>query len=488
MIDTAELTIEEQAALRVWARKREAERPAPRFLDFLDHVYIQPDMDRENYDPEVEFSPKGGVKWQKWPYLVERALSWEARNSESVVKARQLGISWLAASYGLWRAMYHQYHHVAIFSVGQREARVQLARSRFIYENLPREYQRPVKFKTDEAECGSGSVLVAFPSTEHTGISYTFRVVIRDEAAFHPYAAENYAAVQPTLSAGGQFIDMSTANPRLGPSGHFHDTYWASKRGETGYTAVFIPWDARPGRDAKWLAKQRAAFTGLPDEFDAYYPSTDAAAFVARSGLVFPQFSEYRHVKPAPFTIESAKRIVVGVDPGGGDPTAAVVLGFDGFRIHQFAEYYELGTSGADAANIGGFIAQYPRPDTVLVDPSQTSLIGTLQGSAFGYNALPADNRRGDGLGLVAFVLENDRLTIDPACKHSIAEFAGYRWSTRVDPSDRTRYNTSTPVDHHADAHDARRYAVAELLAMLMPHAALPKRALGGRPMSTVAV
>ncbi len=64
MIDTAELSVEEQAALRVWARKREAERPAPRFLDFLDHVYIQPDMDRENYDPEVEFSPKGGVKWQ----------------------------------------------------------------------------------------------------------------------------------------------------------------------------------------------------------------------------------------------------------------------------------------------------------------------------------------------------------------------------------------------------------------------------------------
>jgi len=72
--------------------------------------------------------------------------------------------------------------------------------------------------------------------------------------------------------------------------------------------------------------------------------------------------------------------------------------------------------------------------------------------------AHPANNKRGDGLNLMATLLTNDRLTIDPGCVDSIAEFTGYRWAERTDPNDKTRYATKTPVDHHADAHDARRY------------------------------
>ncbi len=119
-----------------------------------------------------------------------------------------------------------------------------------------------------------------------------------------------------------------------------------------------------------------------------------------------------------------------------------------------------------------------------MCDPSQGTAIATLQ-QTFGLPARPADNRRGDGLGLVAFLLENDRLTIDPSCTNSIAEFPGYRWATRVDPSDKIRYATSTATDNHADAHDARRYAITELLAMLMPHARMPQT-FQGRPPAAV--
>jgi hypothetical protein len=327
-------------------------------------------------------------------------------------------------------------------------------------------------------------VIRAFASTDHAGISYTFNLVVMDEAAFHPFGALNYAAVRPAV-ARGQMVILSTADPSLGPSGFFHDIYWASKRGETGYSAVFVAWDARPGRDADWYQRERMAFTGRPEEFDAYYPDSDAAAFVARSGLVFPQFSHPRHVKPANFAINTARRVVAGVDFGGGDPTSVVILGMDGRQhVHQFAEFYERGAVGVD--KIAGFIAQYP-VDAVLCDPSQGTAIATMQ-QTFGLPARAADNRRGDGLGLVAFLLDNDRLTIEPDCKASIAEFPGYRWATRVDPNDRTRYATTASVDNHADAMDARRYAVAELLAMLLPHTKMPARSLAGRPLSRRAV
>ena len=83
---------------------------------------------------------------------------------------------------------------------------------------------------------------------------------------------------------------------------------------------------------------------------------------------------------------------------------------------------------------------------------------------------------------MVAFLLDHDRLTIDPSCVDSLAEFPGYRWATKVDPNDKTRFATTTPVDHHADAMDARRYAVLEITAMLHEDTGPRVQTFTGRP------
>jgi len=443
------------------------------FVEFLSYIKVRSD---DPYNP-------GAVPWKNWDYLIERADAWAEGKSEVILKARQLGMTWLFAAYADWCARNGK--AVGAFSAGQVESRAILDRVRYIEEMLPKHLQSGATIRSDDATYPSGGSIRVFPSTEHAGISFTFQVVAFDEAHFHPYGAQNYAAVRPTLSAGGQFLMFSTADPTLGPNGFFHDMYWASERGETPYTAVFIPWNARPGRDEEWLAREKAAFTGLPEEFDAYYPSTPESAFVARSGLVFPQFSTLKHVKPAVTPLSDCRRVVAGVDFGGGDPTAVVILGLDAEqRVHQYAEFYKRGSVGVD--QIGEFLCQFP-VDAVMCDPSQQTSIATLVGT---YN-LPArkgDNRRGNGLGLLAFLLDNERLTIEPSNIHSIQEFPGYRWANRTDPNDKTRYATATPVNNHADAMDARRYAVAEILAMLMPRKQMPRRTLSGTPLSRSAV
>ncbi len=466
-----ERTAEELAAIRELARRELSRRSV---IDFAANLQIRSD------DP-LHPTP---TNLQLWPHQIERLTSLEQGTSEVILKARQEGFTTgIVAPYMLWRAMWHGWS-VAYYSVDQPAARTQINRLKAMWGSLPEHLRTKARWTADEVFFEDGGAIRAFPSTDHAGISYTFNLVVMDEAAFHPFGALNYAAVRPAVALG-QMVILSTADPSLGPSGFFHDIYWASQRGETGYEAVFVPWWARPGRDADWYERERKAFTGRSEEFDAYYPDSDAAAFVARSGLVFPQFSSHRHVRAASFELSAARRVVAGVDFGGGDPTAVVILGMDGQqRVHQFAEFYERGPIGAD--RIGGFIAQYP-VDAVMCDPSQGTAIATLR-ETFNLPAQPADNRRGDGLGLVAFLLENDRLTIDPACTNSIAEFPGYRWATRVDPNDKTRYATTTTVDNHADAHDARRYAVAELLAMLMPHNKVTTTAMGGRPLARRAV
>ena len=424
------------------------------FIDFLDFVRIRSD------DP---LAPVVSA-WQPWDYLLDQARSWASGTSEIDLKARQIGYSWLVAAYAVWRARSPAGAMVALISKGQLESRELAAKCAFVEAHLPDWLRVGATVRVDDIAFPGGGKIMAFPSTPDAGVGFTFQVVIMDEAHFHPYAAQNYAAIRPTLSAGGQFIALSTADPSLGPNGWFPQMYWASKAGETGYEARFIGWATRPGRDAAWLRRERAAYQGLPEEFDAYYPDSDAAAFVARSGLVFPQFSAVRHVREAVTPLRECVRVVAGVDFGGGDPTAVVVLGLDKqHHVHQYAEFYKRGAVGVD--EIVGFLARIPGLGVAVCDPSQAVAIETMRRQ--GINARPANNKRGEGLGMVAFLLDNDRLTIDPSCTESIAEFPGYRWANKTDPNDRTKYATSTPVDHHSDAGDARRYAVLEITAML---------------------
>ena len=459
----------QQQSLAMVAAQAIAQRD---FKFFLSHVKIRSD---DPLNPSV--SP-----WQTWDYLMARADAWTSTQSEIVLKARQLGYTWLLAAYLDWRA--RQGWACAIISKGQLDSRSVIARVKFIEDNLPPYLRAGAKFNVDSAEHPGGGSILGLPSTPDAGVGQTLQLVAFDEFAFHPHGAANYSAIAPTTSAGGQMLIMSTADPELGPSGMFHDLYWDSKNGLTGYNAHFEPWFARPGRDQEWLRREKARFIGLPDEFDAWFPGSDTEAFIGRSGLVFPMFSKERHVKSAPVPLIDCIRLVGGQDFGGGDPTAGLLIGLSkDHHVHQYSEMYRRGVVGLDEI-AGWWSKAVPRaqPCVVMCDPSQAIAIETLNRmSSPNIRFLPANNKRGEGLGMVAFLLENDRLTIGPENEDSIAEFAGYRWANKTDPNDRTKYATTTPVDHHADAMDARRYAVLEITAMLHSRHGSPVRTISGR-------
>lgn len=430
----------------------------------------------------------GVIPLEPWAFQVERAAAWETGVSEVILKERQLGFSAvLAAPYMLWRAMYHGWS-CGYLSKGQEESREEIARMKALYDELPPFLRVKGAFRADDCSFEGGGRVISFPSTPSAGVSYTLQLAVMDEAAFHPYGAANFAAIQPA-TARGQFLILSTADPELGPAGFFHDMYWASKRGETGFRAVFEA-RRRPDRDAAWYRMTEARYAGQSERFRAYYPQTDVDAFVGKSGLVYPMFSEARHVRVAhPWDWDASVRKVAGVDWGGGDPTAIVMLGMNGNQhVHQFGEYYERGP--VSVYEMSAFISAWPGPGEVVYDPSQTVAGETLNQAlaGTGWRARKADNKRSEGMEAVAFLLESDRLSIHAGCRDSIAEFPGYRWRESVDPNSKVRYATHTPVDHHADAHDARRYACVELLAHLRPMPQMPTVGLSGRPLARHAV
>lgn len=476
------LSLTERRALIEQARLLAARWHFPTFLEF---VYLEQVILRPGQDPESA----GPMKMELWPHLLERARAWQGGDDEVILKARQLGLSWLAAAYACFKGL-QPASRVLLLSKTEDDAFELLAKVEFVYEHLPEELKRPLETDNKSTlQFEGGGIVRALPSTQNAGRGFTARLVIADEAAFHMWASQNFKAYRATVADGGQLIILSTAN---GVGGFFYDRYMFARRMEVlrsqlergvageGFDspevrdavhraphAVFIPWYARPDRDRFWLERERMQYTGLPEEFQQEYPANEGEAFVQPTGLVYPQFSQDEHVLDAdPVPWDQCLYRYGGYDLGGGDPTAIICLGVyrtpDGVeRIHQYGQFYKrLGAPTVD--DLAGFFLAWHEfaPFThIEPDPIDATVAATLAS-----HGLPVDtsNRfsRQERLGIQAYYLEQRWLTIGAHCLESIAEFYGYRWATRVDPNSKDRYKTTTPHDHHGDAMDARGIAL----------------------------
>lgn len=418
------------------------------------------------------------IPFDLYDYQRDIAEGWDRGDNNIILKARQLGLSWLQALYKLRRAAFDGWR-VGYWSLNEDYAIAQLeTRVLRLLDSLPPEIRPRYRRRGTLVEFpDSGGFIRVFPATQSGGTSYTFDLVDFDEFALHQYGAANLEHVQPTVSGGGQLILNSTSNPTLGPNGAFYDIWLASQDGgeaafEVGdLQPVFLPWDVRPGRDAAWLERQRRQFRGLGDHaFRAFYPSTWPEAFIGRSGLVFPQFDRELHVRESdPVPWEQCDYRFMGYDTGGGDPTALVAFGAyrranDGWRIHQYGEWYERKVP--TVGDITGFLEQWPGCDYVECDPREPTIQATLK--SLGYPAELGNWKRGEGLAIYSEWLSDNRLTHSARCVNTIREYSGYRWREGTDPHSKERYATATPVDNHADAKDATRLVLVRAHYLLM--------------------
>jgi hypothetical protein len=203
-----------------------------------------------------------------------------------VLKARQLGLSWLVVCYMLWMMIFHPSVTVLMFSKRDDEASKLLdERMKGVYHRLPSwlhgEYET-----VDNAHnwhLSNGSNATALPTTG--GRSYTASIVMVDEADFVPDLDALLNAVKPTIDAGGQLILISSSD-KSKPSSAFKNIYRAAKKHLTKWVHVFLPWWSRPSRTQEWYDEQHADIqqrTGSLDDLWAEYPATDVEALAART-------------------------------------------------------------------------------------------------------------------------------------------------------------------------------------------------------------
>jgi hypothetical protein len=227
----------------------------------------------------------GGTQLEPWPWQLRLAEVWEEHRRVVILKARQLGISWMAAAFSLHTAMTRPGSPVLLVSQTGDDAELLLGKARYIFEHLP-PYLQPEVGRNNtvrlEFPCLASEV-VALTSTERAGRGRTASLVIADEHAFHQWAEQNFAALGPTMDAGGRFIALSTADG----IGNFFAELWAkAAHPKSSWHRVFLPYSMRPERDEAWYEQKLADYV-RPWQIHQEYPRDPDEAFVQTGRPVF---------------------------------------------------------------------------------------------------------------------------------------------------------------------------------------------------------
>jgi len=260
-------------------------------------------------------------------------------------------------------------------------------RMKGMYQELPN-WMKMGQYMTSDSghewALSNGSVARAFPRT--AGDSYAATAGLVDEADVGDGLNFLLRAVKPTIDAGGQLILLSRSDKQK-PASTFKNIYRGAKKKLNDWAYLFLPWFARPDRNAEWYDAQKRdieARTGSLDDLHEQYPATDIEALAPGSKdkripgkwleacyeerQPLPEETITKCDPPAPaindleiyVLPEQGRTYVLGLDPAEGNPgsndSALTVL--DRYTQEEVAKLrgkIEVATMGGYADEIGRF-------------------------------------------------------------------------------------------------------------------------------------
>jgi hypothetical protein len=252
----------------------------------LDHVSCVDSRTGETFSFTLA-DEHAGWYWQR--EVIDR---WQARPLNLVLKARQLGITWLAVGYMLHKLLVHPGTRGLIVSINEDEAIKVVNRMFDMFNSLPEHLQFGAKITKPTRDArpstlieftfpdGTISSAVGFPSTRRAGHGEVATLVLLDEFSRHEYAGDSWKAMFSTADHGGQIIVISTANgvsnEQTGEGNFFHHLFVNAEA--YGIDVQFLPWSLHPQRDETWYANVARA---LPSHMRAeQYPRNPEDAFI----------------------------------------------------------------------------------------------------------------------------------------------------------------------------------------------------------------
>lgn len=255
----------------------------------------------------------GAQRFRLWPKQVEVLALLLTARLLIVLKARQLGLTWLALSYALWRCLFRSGYKVVTLSDKEDNAKELIKRVKFMLERLPKwlvreRRQAPLGFTgvtydwttqlvTFFHADGANSEIKALPASEDAGRSLTGSLLIIDEHASQPFAPLIWRAAFPTINrpTGGQVVILST-----GKAGTLFQRMWdGAVKAVNGFVSIFLPWWSDPRRDKAWYKATEQAMIEDGEVKAAVkqeYPARPEEAFALGGAAAFDEWDPEIHV------------------------------------------------------------------------------------------------------------------------------------------------------------------------------------------------
>lgn len=390
--------IQAEAALRLHELELEPYRPS---VD----AFTEATMIENVQHDEVAIAP-----FTLWPAQREVLATMQTQRLIEILKARQLGISWLACADVLYECTQKHNQLWLFFSQGQLEANELLRRTAFLYEQHRERSRLPalVTGNTTELEWSNRSRVMSLAATKRAGRSFTASGVILDEFAFMAWGKDLLSAVKPTIDGGGKLFIISSAD---GNGSAFHQHWQQGRAGTNGYTTIFLPWQANPARGPGWR-DQRLAETADAGEVYREYPENDIEAFTHAAGLIYEVWRdgpEDGNVTEAADYEPGAGPVYWALDDGYSAGSAGKTAGInrelgmyaadahprvfllcqqkpDG-HLDVFAEHYAclvLSDQHIETVkHLPDDVHPYPEPDFVVHGPGAAEIRGRIQAAGF---------------------------------------------------------------------------------------------------------
>jgi hypothetical protein len=292
-------TLEQDPAVLELFKKEYARRLNERALalqhpaGLLEHVECIDPKTGERFSFEL-LDEQAGWYWQRG--VLDR---WIGHALSLVLKARQIGITWLAAGYGLWKLLTMPGTRVLVVSINEDEAIKVVNRIYDMFMSLPEHLRfeaaiskpsrdaRPTTLIEFSFPDGRISSVVGLPSTRRAGHGETATLVLLDEYARHEYARDSWKATFPTADNGGQVLVVSTANgvsnEQTGEGNFFHHL-WVNAEAY-GIDVQFLAWDLHPDRDERWYETNARALPAL--DRAEQFPRSPEDAFISTGNCWF---------------------------------------------------------------------------------------------------------------------------------------------------------------------------------------------------------
>ena len=275
----------------------------------------------------------------------------------------------------------------------------------------------------------------------------TLSGVFLDEAALMPRSFVEQALARCSVSGSKMWFNCNPDNPA-----HWFYTEWIKKAEEKHALYIHFTMDDNPSLSDALKQRYQRLYSG------AFYDRFVLGKWTASQGVVYPMFSEKKHVYSGDVECE---RFVISCDYGTVNPSSFGLWGLSGGVWYRLSEYYYAskreGVSRTDEEHYTALerLAGGREISRVIVDPSAASFIECIRRHGR-FRVVKADNDVITGIRNVSSALSENRLRFHESCRDIIREFHLYSWNEKT--------GTDAPIKENDHAMDDMRYFVADML------------------------